>query len=505
MSCRRITSPITKKEIVSKTWEAIRESVQTDEEADEAYSKLSSPEFIKWFGNWIETPHLASKVVTEDGEPMVVYHGSGQEFSTITTKKEMIFFTTNKEYARIYAKRAAEDLAILKYMAKQAEKNRIKDYIKSEESSYPPHVDALYQYVYEEVKNGATEKEVIDKIKTNSNDLNKLIYQIPNYERGYIQDSGDEYADDPRWEREAERAVEEAFNALPIQEQINLLNEETYKKLAEENNISIIIDHIYHQLETISNLQEQKILDVSKYLSIEPKETIYPLFLNIKNPHYATELLSNEKLAEGKIPLKQTEDGIIGKDDEFYHRVDEKKVYYKEEPVYAIRNSNQAKSIYNVGTFSTQSDNIYYQRGNIEQSKASPETIKKVKEFLSRIGVDIETLDSQRYGGANGIANILENLVGIAEGKEEQALTEEAMHFAVEIMQRNGDPLFKQMFNKISKYKLYDQVREEYDGHKDYTLPDGKPDIVALKKRLWQRYWLNTTFNRKRVLQISQS
>jgi hypothetical protein len=37
--------------------------------------------FKKWFGDWQEDPGNASKVVDENGEPMVVYHGTNAEFS----------------------------------------------------------------------------------------------------------------------------------------------------------------------------------------------------------------------------------------------------------------------------------------------------------------------------------------------------------------------------------------------------------------------------------------
>ena len=36
--------------------------------------------FLDWFGDWISDPENASKVVDENGEPMVVYHGTGKEY-----------------------------------------------------------------------------------------------------------------------------------------------------------------------------------------------------------------------------------------------------------------------------------------------------------------------------------------------------------------------------------------------------------------------------------------
>lgn len=34
---------------------------------------VRSPAFIAWFGDWINNPAEASKVVDENGEPLVVY------------------------------------------------------------------------------------------------------------------------------------------------------------------------------------------------------------------------------------------------------------------------------------------------------------------------------------------------------------------------------------------------------------------------------------------------
>lgn len=42
---------------------------------------VRTPSFINWFGDWMNDPENASKVVDENGEPMIMYHGSPNEFS----------------------------------------------------------------------------------------------------------------------------------------------------------------------------------------------------------------------------------------------------------------------------------------------------------------------------------------------------------------------------------------------------------------------------------------
>ena len=42
----------------------------------EQYKLVRTPEFKAWFGDWENSPETASKVVDENGEPLVVYHGN---------------------------------------------------------------------------------------------------------------------------------------------------------------------------------------------------------------------------------------------------------------------------------------------------------------------------------------------------------------------------------------------------------------------------------------------
>ena len=44
------------------------------------YKLVRTPAFKKWFGDWENDPENASKVVDENGEPLVVYHGTDNEF-----------------------------------------------------------------------------------------------------------------------------------------------------------------------------------------------------------------------------------------------------------------------------------------------------------------------------------------------------------------------------------------------------------------------------------------
>lgn len=47
--------------------------------------QVRTKNFINWFGDWINNPSKASKVVDENGEPLVVYHGTSKKFNTFNT------------------------------------------------------------------------------------------------------------------------------------------------------------------------------------------------------------------------------------------------------------------------------------------------------------------------------------------------------------------------------------------------------------------------------------
>lgn len=73
----------------------------------EQYRLVRTPEFKAWFGNWENDPENSSKVVDENGEPLVVYHGTykefyvfgeGQRFSDIEHIKNTNYFHKSKKY-----------------------------------------------------------------------------------------------------------------------------------------------------------------------------------------------------------------------------------------------------------------------------------------------------------------------------------------------------------------------------------------------------------------------
>jgi len=73
------------------------------------YKLVRTPAFKEWFGDWEYNPSDASKVIDENGEPLVVLHGTNAEFNVFDKKGKGnrvlgYFFTTEKDFSENYGK-----------------------------------------------------------------------------------------------------------------------------------------------------------------------------------------------------------------------------------------------------------------------------------------------------------------------------------------------------------------------------------------------------------------
>lgn len=136
--------------------------------------------------------------------------------------------------------------------------------------------------------------------------------------------------------------------------------------------------------------------------------------------------------------------------------------------------------------------NIFYQLSEEteqEVSKASPETLTKVKEAAKKMGISIQKLSDYLEGNpniternVNALADLVGKTVAIAEGKEGTALTEEVVHVATAMLEQSNPKLVTEMISKIGRFKIYNETLETYKGNKNYQLANGKPDIRKIKK-----------------------
>ena len=133
--------------------------------------------------------------------------------------------------------------------------------------------------------------------------------------------------------------------------------------------------------------------------------------------------------------------------------------------------------------------NLYFQTENITMSKASPETIEKLKEAAKKMGISIQDLAEYAKSNpaidtksVNGVADLVRGVIAIATGREGVALTEEMVHIATAILEQTNPNLVTEMISKIDKFKIYKQVFEAYKNNKAYQLANGKPNIRKIKK-----------------------
>jgi hypothetical protein len=84
----------------------------------------------------------------------------------------------------------------------------------------------------------------------------------------------------------------------------------------------------------------------------------------------------------------------------------------------------------------------------------------------------------------------------VVEGKEAEALPEEAMHFAVEIIQQNDPKLFNQLLKEINDYAILNQVFKLYGTDPAYQTKEGKPDVIKLKKEAIGKVLAETIINK---------
>ena len=130
----------------------------------------------------------------------------------------------------------------------------------------------------------------------------------------------------------------------------------------------------------------------------------------------------------------------------------------------------------------------FFQREEIEQSKASPETINKITEAAKQMGINIINLAKYakearlNIKGINGLADVVKRVVAIAHGKEGEALTEEVVHIATAMIEQTNPKLITELISKIDRFKIYKQVLDVYKNDKNYQLENGKPDIRKIKK-----------------------
>src|SRR5699024_190150 len=90
---------------------------------EQQWLQVRTPAFKQWFGDWENDPANASKILDENGEPLVLYHGSKSDFWVFDMSRSVpqrnegmmgMFFTDNAKTAASYTVDLRKEAAVIK-------------------------------------------------------------------------------------------------------------------------------------------------------------------------------------------------------------------------------------------------------------------------------------------------------------------------------------------------------------------------------------------------------
>ena len=111
---------------------------------------IYSKEFKDWFGDWENDPEHSSKVVDKNGKPLVVYHGSYNEFDTFKSKGMGIHFGTKQASEDRLSNTADIDGDRLNY---ESLLNKRKEYAKEKGIIYPCFLNIRNPFILKDFGN----------------------------------------------------------------------------------------------------------------------------------------------------------------------------------------------------------------------------------------------------------------------------------------------------------------------------------------------------------------
>jgi hypothetical protein len=116
------------------------------------------------------------------------------------------------------------------------------------------------------------------------------------------------------------------------------------------------------------------------------------------------------------------------------------------------------------------------------QNRNNKTPTELAKSFLTRIGVKISEQDDiiKQYG-SNGVADFAEKMVLIQTGKMEEALTEEALHFFLDMIPQDMPELIEAL-DKIRNTNIYKSTLEQYKNNPNYRTKTGEIRFDKIKK-----------------------
>ncbi len=123
-----------------------------------------SQQFKRWFGDWKNNPKKASKVVDDDGKPLIVYHGTDGIFNTFDISKgranmdiQGAFFSPYKDDAKGYGKNVYACYLNIRNPANEGTAFKVLNMFKGQNNAGVKARDYLIKQGYDGVYNGYDE------------------------------------------------------------------------------------------------------------------------------------------------------------------------------------------------------------------------------------------------------------------------------------------------------------------------------------------------------------
>ena len=306
------------------------------------YAQVRTKAFKEWFGDWENDTANASKVVDENGEPLVVYHGSPEIFNSFNINKNTKgHYTYNKEIIPFDSERAiffsSNPITAKSYVLskKGIHSTTIQNKLQPVDYYYRA-IKELQSLRYDNYSRKSEEEIEYAILWSKKENFNKYKDSLPRYNSIRIRDGRLVLIDFSNKEHE-----------IPSDAKDALITD--LKKFLEEK-IEI-------------STQEQTDWDGNLISATNLKEGVYPVFLNIKNPlSFDYENLEYSGKYKDKYPVpfinaRQVNKAINdGNDGVIYQNIYDPYIGDS----YGVFDPNQIKSATdNIGTFSIDDNNIY--------------------------------------------------------------------------------------------------------------------------------------------------
>ena len=171
---------------------------------EQQWLQVRTPAFKQWFGDWENDPVNASKILDENGEPLVLYHGAKSDFWAFDMSRSVpernngmmgMFFTDNAKMAAGYAVDLAKEKEVFAAKSNQFKVARTfndKRYMLEAEGKTGDEIQELTKKEYAAIKDAernfeAARKAAYDQAFNNATDRTKAVFI--NSQAPFVQDA----------------------------------------------------------------------------------------------------------------------------------------------------------------------------------------------------------------------------------------------------------------------------------------------------------------------------